>query len=473
MSIAVGGLVSGLDTNSMIEQLLELERQPIVTLQQKEADYQVELTAYGSLKGVLGSLRSSVEALDSASSFTGFSAVSGNDNLFGVSADENATSGSYDITVKQLAEVHKLASGGFSDAEYVGEGTLHFKVGNGSTTDIDISATDTLAEVAQAINEAEAGVRAGVIFDGTDYFLTLAADETGVENVINLTVTDTGDTNDTDMNGLSRLVYEAGVTENLSHIQDAADAIITVDGVTNIHRAGNVVNDVIQGVTITLESAPVAPDNQATLTVSRDLETVVSKITAFVDAYNETIALFDAYQSYNSDSETAGVLLGDATTKTIRNRLNTMLTGTLSGVESFSRLTDLGIALNREGQLEIDASTLNSALEDYFDEVLQFFTQSTEGSEGFAVRMTDTLDAILSSTNGTLAARTDGIQDSIDDIGDQVERLEMRVLAWETRTRAQFNALEVLLAEYQTTGDYLSQQIGSLQNLNNYISNRG
>ena len=473
MSIAVGGLVSGLDTNSMIEQLLELERQPIVTLQQKEADYQVELTAYGSLKGVLGSLRSSVEALDSASSFTGFSAVSGNADLFGVSADENATSGSYDITVKQLAEVHKLASGGFSEAETVGEGTLHLKVGNGSTTDIDISATDTLAEVAQAINNAEAGVRAGVIFDGSDYFLTLAADDTGVENIINVTVTDTGDTNDTDMNGLSRLVYEAGVTENLSNIQDAADAIITVDGVTNIHRAGNVVNDVIQGVTITLESAPVVPDNQATLTVSRDLETVVSKITAFVDAYNETIALFDEYQSYNSDSETAGVLLGDATTKTIRNRLNTMLTGTLSGVESFSRLTDLGIALNREGQLEIDASILNSALEDYFDEVLQFFTQSTEGSEGFAVRMTDTLDAILSSTNGTLAARTDGIQDSIDDIGDQVERLEMRVLAWESRTRAQFNALEVLLAEYQTTGDYLSQQIGSLQNLNNYISNRG
>ncbi|MBW2641746.1 MAG: flagellar filament capping protein FliD, partial [Deltaproteobacteria bacterium] len=106
-------------------------------------------------------------------------------------------------------------------------------------------------------------------------------------------------------------------------------------------------------------------------------------------------------------------------------------------------------------------------------DVLQFFTQSTEGSEGFAVRMTDTLDGILSFTQGTLVARTDGIQDSIDDIGDQVERIEMHVLAWETRTRAQFNALEVLLAEYQTTGDYLSQQIGSLQNLNNYISNRG
>ena len=470
MSISVGGLISGLDTNSMIEQLLELERQPILKLQQHEAAYQVELSAYGSLRGILGSLQSAVEDLDSVSNFTHFSAVSGDTDLFSVSADENATSGSYDITVQQLAEVHKLTSGAFSEDELVGEGTLHLKVGNGSTTDIDVSATHTIVDVAQAINDAEAGVRAGVIFDGTDYFLTLAADETGVENVINLTVTDTGDTNDTDMNGLSRLAYEVGVTENLSNIQDAADSIIKVDGIADIHRDTNVINDVIEGVTLTLESAPAEPDNQTTLTVSRDTETVVSKITAFVDAYNETIALFDEYQSYDSDSETAGVLLGDATTKSMRNRLNTLVTGTVSGVESFSRLTELGITLNTEGQLEVDASTLNSALEDYFDEVLQFFTQSTEGAEGFAVRMTDTLDGILSFTQGTLTARTNGIQDSIDDIGDQVERLEMRVLAWETRTRAQFNALEVLLAEYQTTGNYLTQQIVSLQNLNRYIS---
>jgi flagellar hook-associated protein 2 len=472
MSISVGGLVSGLDTNSIIEQLMELQQKPIVKLQQKEAAYQVELSAYGSLKGILDSLQSAVEDLDSVSNLTRFSAVSGDTDLFSVSADENATAGSYGITVQQLAGVHKLTSGAFSKEEYIGEGTLHLRVGNGSTMDIDVSATDTIVEMAQAINDSEAGVRAGVIFDGAaGYFLTLAADETGVENVINLTVTDTGDANNTDMNGLSRLVYDKGVTENLSNSQDAADSIVTVDGVADIHRDTNVINDVIEGVTLTLESAPAAPDNQTTLTVSRDLDAVASQITAFVDAYNEAIDVFETYQSYDTDSEDAGVLLGDAATKSMRNRLNTMVTATVSGVESFTRLADLGITLNREGRLEVDSSTLNSALEDHFDDVAQFFTQSTEGSEGFAVRMEDTLYAILRSTDGTLAARTDGIQNSIDGIEDQVERIEMRNLAWEARTRAQFNALEVLLAEYQTAGDSLTQQIMSLQNLNNYISN--
>ena len=74
---------------------------------------------------------------------------------------------------------------------------------------------------------------------------------------------------------------------------------------------------------------------------------------------------------------------------------------------------------------------------------------------------------------GALAARTKGIQTSIDHIGDQVERMELRNQAWEARTRAQFNSLELLLAEYQTTGNYLTQQIAGLQNLNNYVANKG
>ena len=472
MSISVGGLISGLDTNSIIDQLLALQQKPIVKLQQQEANYQVELSAYGSMQAVLDSLKSAMGGLDSVSDLTSFSATSGDTDLFSVSADENATAGSYDITVQNLAKVHKLTSGAFTETEAVGGGTIHLRLGDAAAVDISVSATDTIVDVAQAINDADAGVNAAVIFDGTSYFLTLTGEETGAANLIDLTVTD-DDTNNTDTNNLSRLVYEAaGATKNLNNTQTAEDSMITVDGVSNISRDTNVIDDVIEGITITLESAPAA-DNEAVLTVSRDTSATVSKINSFVSAYNEVLDLFEAYQSYDQGTETAGVLLGDATTNSIRNSLENLIRDIVPGVESFSRLADLGIALNSEGRMEVDSSTLNSALDDHFDDVLQFFTQSAEGSEGFAVRMVDAVDAILDSTAGTLAARTDGIQNSIDDIEDQVERIEMRNLAWETRTRAQFNALELLLAEYQATGNYLTQQILGMQNLNNYISNRG
>jgi flagellar hook-associated protein 2 len=473
MSISVGGLASGLDTNSIIEQLMEVQQRPITMLQQQEAAYQVELSAYGTLQGELSNLKTALENLDSVDGLTGFSASSGSADFVSVSADDSATSGSYSLTITQMADVHKLTSGAFSEAETVGEGTLHLMVGSGTATDIDVTATDTIDDVAQSINEADAGVSAAVIFDGSNYFLALTAEETGVDNVINLTVTDTGDANNTDLNGLSRLVFDSGVTENLSNTQDAADAIITLDGVADIHRDSNIINDVIQGVTITIDSAPDAPDNTATISVSRDTAVTISKIDAFVSEYNTVLEFFDAYQEYDKTSETAGVLQGDATTNGIRNRLENSISNTISGVESFNQLGDLGIALNSKGLLEANTATLTDALNDHFDEVLQFFTQSTEGAEGFAVRMADTLDGILDTTDGSIAARTTGIQSSIDAIEDQVERVEMRNLAWETRTRAQFNSLELLLAEYQTTGNYLSQQIAGLQNLNNYVANRG
>ena len=474
MSISVGGLISGLDTNSMIDQLLALQQQPIITLQQKEADYQVKLSAYGSLQSTLSSFKSAMDGLDSTSDLTSFSASSGDADLFTVSAAGNVVPGSSSITVQQLAGAHKLAStaaGAFSVEELVGEGTIHLKVGSGSTMDIGVSATDTIDDVAQAVNDANAGVRATVIFDGTNYFLTLTTEETGEENVINLTVTDTGDADNIDMNGLSRLVYDKGVTENLTQAQPAADSIITVDGVADIHRDTNTIDGVVSGVTITLESAP-ATDNEAVLTVSRNTSAIVSKINSFVSAYNNVLDFFSTTQSYNQDTETAGVLMGDSTTNSIRTRLDRLVKDTVPGVESFSRLTDLGITLNNKGRLEVDSSALNGAIDDNFDDAVKFFTQTTEGSEGFAVRMADTLDAMLDSTDGTLDARTDGIQNSIDNIQDQVERIEMRNQAWEVRTRAQFNTLELLLAGYQNTGNFLSQQITGMQNLNNYVSNR-
>jgi flagellar hook-associated protein 2 len=472
MSLSVGGLMSGLDTNSIIDQLLALQQKPIVKLQQQEAAYQVELSAYGSLQSTLSSLKSAMENLDSASDLTSFSASSSDTDLFTVSAGDTAVSGSYSITVTQMAKVHKLTSCGFSEGELVGKGIIQLKVGDGSTMDIAVSATDTIDDVAQSINDAKAGIKATVIFDGTNYFLTLSGEDTGSANKISLMVTDEDGFNK-DASNLSRLFYEDLDPENqMVQAQAAADSIITIDGIAGIHRNSNTIDDVVSGVTITLESAPDA-DNQADLTVSGNTLEIISKIDSFVSAYNNVLDFFDASQSYSQNTEIAGVLLGDATTNSIRNRLRNMVTNTVPGVESFERLTDLGITMNSEGRLEVDSSTINSALDDHFDDVVEFFTQTTEGSEGLAVRMVDTLDVMLDSTGGTLDTRTDGIQNSIDDIQDQVEHIEIRNLAWETRTRAQFNALELLLAGYQNTGNYLTQQITGMQNLNNYISNRG
>ncbi len=477
MSLSVGGLASGLNTEDIVSQLLTIQQQPIARLQAQEADYQLELTTYGTLQGYLDSLLTAMEDFDTESEMVSYTATSGDTDLFTVTADEDANLGSYNVTVQQLAEAHKLTSSAFTDGELVGEGTLHINVGADSVTDIEVSDTDTIEDVAQSINDADVGVQAVVMFDGTDYFLTLTAEETGADNVITLTATEAGtaqsDPENIDTAGLSRLVYDAvGGTTNLDNTNDPADAILTIDGVADIHRDSNTIDDVLPGITLTLNSAPDSPDNQSTLSVTTSTSTITSKINAFVSAYNYVLEIIETGQAYDADTGVAGILMGDATTNSIRNSLENMVSNSVLGNNSFSRLSDLGIALNDEGRLEVDSDTLTSALKDNFDDVIQFFTQSTEGSEGFAVRMVEKLDGILDSSNGVLTARQDGIQSSIDKIQTQIERSETRLTTWEVRTRAQFNSLELLLAEYQATGDYLTQQIAGMQNLNSYIAGR-
>jgi flagellar capping protein FliD len=79
---------------------------------------------------------------------------------------------------------------------------------------------------------------------------------------------------------------------------------------------------------------------------------------------------------------------------------------------------------------------------------------------------------MLDSSTGTFASREKGIKNSIDGINDQIQQHQLRTALWEERTRAQFNAMEALLAQYQSAGDYLGQFVTGMQNLNSFISNK-
>lgn len=474
-TISVGGLASGLDTESIVSQLVALERKPITNLQKKEANYQVQLTAYGTLQGTLSSLNTAASALDKVSDFNIFKASSADPNIFTVSADSNAVKGSYNITVHNIAQVQKLTSSGFGKTESVGAGTLTIQVGTGDAMTVDVAAGDTIQNVANAINAQKGDVSANVISDGTNSYLTLTSENTGTANTIKITVNDTGDSNNTDTNGLSRLAYEKGVTENttMTQTQEALDALIDVDGVTGIKRSSNTLEDVITGVTIDLLKAHDTPATQSTkLTVSRDTSAITSAVDKFISAYNDVVNLIKTDQSYDSDTKTGGTLLGDSTLKLIERRLSSLFNSRFSGMGSISSLSDLGITRKDDGTLTVSSATLTKKLNTNYNDVVQFFTQTTTGKEGFSVRLKNELDGILNSTDGVIVAKQKGIQKSIDGIEEDITQIDARATMNEERIRAQFNALEALISNYQTTGNYLTQQLTSLQNLNTAISNK-
>lgn len=476
MTFSVGGLVSGLDTDSIISKLLEIEKKPVTQLQQQEAGYNVKLSAYGQLKSLLSGLRSAARNLDSLSDITTYAATSSNAGVLTADAEISAVKGTYSITVQSIAEVQKLKSDGFNAGEAVGEGTIHLKLGSGAATDIAVKASDTVNDIASAINATQIGITATVITDGSRSYLTLASQKTGEANVIDLTVTEAGtagpdDPENLDTSGLSRLVYQKGATENLTQTQAAADALISVDGVENIRRASNTIGDVIPGVTLYLhDTAPSAP---LKLTISRSDTLLTNRVNAFIDAYNQLADYLKQAQLYNASTKETGSLFADATTRTIDSIVKGLIARTVPGAASgFSRLAELGITTNGDGDLEMNSATFNARLSQDFDAVASFFTKMDTGSEGFAVKVGKAVDSMLSLTSGILTTRTDGVQKSIDGIEAQIARLNDRVNNTQDRLKKQFTSLEVLLGQYQGLSDSLTQQLSALENLNSAISKK-
>ena len=469
MGIGVSGLMSGLDTDSIISKMMEIEKQPILLLQKREAGYQAKISAVGTLKSGLSDLQTAAQALKTSDDFTAFTATSGNTDVLGVSASDNAAPGTYYATVTQLAQAQQVRSAAFTASdEVVGTGTLTIQVGTGTAVDIAIDSTNqTLAGIATAINNADAGVTAAVADDGSgNFYLTLVSQETGTDNTITFSVAD-GDGNNDDAAGLSGL-YTTPASHTLTETQAAKNAQLTVNGIP-VERSGNTIDDLIDGVTLTLKQED--PGNPFSVTVSRDLSSVKSKVTDFVDKYNSLVDSFENLQSYNAETSSGGTLLGDSTTSTIRSRLQSMLYTQVDGVDdAVNGLSALGIEVDRYGKLSLDDTTLTTALQDNRSDVVDFFTQTTSGSEGFAVQLDDLLDSYLGSTDGLLKTKTDGLQSSIDDIDDQVERINDRLAMKEETLRNQFNALETLLSDFQATSSALNQQLQSLSGLNTQIS---
>ncbi len=482
MSIAISGLVSGLNTSSIISQLQDVERQPIIAIQKQEAAYQVQLSAYSTLQGNLTDLKNAANNLAGKDNITTSSATSSNTSLLTASATSATMSGSYSITVNALASVQKLNSTGFTQTEAVGSGTIHLKVGSNAATNITVGTTDTIANVATSINNANAGVTASVIYNGTSYYLSLATQQSGAANTISLTVTETGTTLPTDplnqdTTGLSRLVYDnTSAVHNLTQIQAAADANLSVDGITNIKRSSNTISDVISGVTLNLQGANTALP--VTLTVQQDYTLLNTRISAFVSAFNTLVDTLNAQQSYDPSTRTAATLFGDSTTRMIQDQVTSLALNAVPGMASgFKTLADMGITQATPGDysklshLQFNSATLTSKLNSNPTAVGNFFTSTTLGAQGFGLTMTNALQNILTPSTGLLATRTQGIQNTLTAMNKQVTDMTARLNDTQTRLQNQFTSLEVILSKYKSTASSLTTQLAQLQS--GWASNSG
>ena len=390
------GIGSGLDIESLVTQLVAAERAPTDSrLTRQESRLTAELSAFGAFKGALAGFQNSLADLTNLAKFGQYTATSSNSEQVGVSAGSKATAGSYELAVSQLARAHSLASGSFAaTTDAVGTGTLTFRFGttdytpadpgpqsyNGFTVNagrgvatIAIDAgNNTLAGVRDAINEADIGVKAAIVNDGSGYRLLLSSAQTGAANSLEITVDDTGDGNHVDAAGLSALAFNSGAA-NMGQTVAAQDALFSINGL-GISSAENQARNAIDGVTITLkELTGTAP---VTLTIAENRDSVKTAISNLIAGYNSFNQTVNSLMAYNAETRSASPLQGDFSARSIASQLRQTLSNAVAGFNGpFSSLSEIGITTESNGNLKLDSVRLDKILVENFDQIAGLFAQ--------------------------------------------------------------------------------------------------
>ncbi|WP_091849645.1 flagellar filament capping protein FliD [Marinobacter segnicrescens] len=378
MAISSLGVGSGVLTSDLVDQLVAAERKPTETrLTQKTQQTEALLSAYGKLRSAVTELRLPMRQLSSPDNLKAFSASSSNDDI-GVSVDATkASRGTYSVEVTSLASAQALASQTVfadRDATSVGQGELQLSVGDKITNITIDSSNDTLQGLANAINESDAGVSAGVIDTGSGYQLVLSADETGTANAVSISVTgDTGGT-DTDNEGLSRFAFNTGMDADagLQETIAASDAVMKVNGV-EVTRSTNTFENVIDGLTFDIKA-----EGTSTIKVSQDLGAVADRVQGFVDKFNGLQSTIDSLAGFNAEAGVGSLLTGDSTVRGVQNQLRSILTRVVPGMENASvrSLADVGITTDWEtGGLEFDRAKFEEQLKANPDDVTALFAE--------------------------------------------------------------------------------------------------
>jgi flagellar hook-associated protein 2 len=479
MALSAPGIGANLDVAAIVAQLMRFERRPLALLDRREAGVQAKLSAYAQIRAALAGLQTALDALAAPATFGARKTSLADPSLVAVTAGPQAAVATHSVEVRALARAHLLKSESFAGASaVVGRGTLRIETGryqaqgddvvfvaSGPAREIAIAAGgDTLEAVRAAINASPAGVQATIVNESANSsHLVLAATATGLGHALRITVSGDADGNDTDASGLSRLIYDASLASgtpapsHLSEVQAAADAVMVLDGIA-IVRSSNTIEDAADGLVFTLLRA--APDTPTALAVVPDRSRAQAAVEAFVKSYNEALAALRKWSGVDPATGRGSVLFGEGTVQAIESRLRALaFAHAESGSEPIRSLSDAGVRFQRDGTLALERERLAAAFDTAPRALAALFSAS---EHGIAVKMRDALAAMLAPA-GPIAARTAGLDTRLRGIEREREALDERLARIEERLRAQFMALDGLIASMRKTSDFLQAQLAALQ----------
>lgn len=440
--ITSSGLASGIDTNAILAQLVQIQKFPIQKLQQRQSDISTKAAKLSDLTTKLKALADAAKKLGNVGDLLSYSATTGDEGIASVTASGSASPATYSLKVLGLAKAEKNLSAGFSSStETVAGGTLSFSINGGTANDVVIDAGDSLSTVVNKINGADAGVTATIINDGqgtpTSYKILLTASTTGYTGAASdaVTIGDSG----------TGLTFAESVT--------ATNATLELDDQL-VTRTTNSFSDLVTGLSFTLKG-----EGTTSLQVASDPDAVVDRVSEFVDAFNSAMGAVLKELKVTSDTKRSATLAGEPFMRSLQAALSAIVSKDVGDTGGpFTTLASLGLGMTQTGTLKLDEGAFKKALETNAASLAGVFTKESTGAvalfDDLVSQYTDPVDGALTRSAKTLASRKSSLSDRISTLQDRAD-------SYETRLRNQFIAMERSIALIQSQGARMMAILGS------------
>ena len=415
--IQITGLVSGLDSTSIVQKLVELEKAPVALLQNKQLAISDQVTAWQTFNTKLLTLNTATHNLDTNQKFRGTvgaftNNVSGGASIVNMSTIGNTGSGTYSFGVTNLATQQKMQSTvGFSSVNAsTGLDSLTITTANGSTVQqqnglgpgapatpgTSMTFTQgTLQDLSNAINSSSLGITANIVNSGSStapsYQMLLTSNGTGTDQSFTV----------------SSVVGQNGLGPNstplaFSTTQAAKDATVTLDGLT-VTRSSNTINDLIPGLSLSLTGT-----GSGQITLASDNAGILKNVQDFTTAYNDVMDFARTQMTYTKGQDTPP-LFANSTLINIQQSLSSIVSGPVDGLPAnngYTSLSQVGVTTDTNNHLSVDTGLLTQALNTNPSGVRRLFTSNSQGTYTHIIATGATVSGVydtqvVNDANGT------------------------------------------------------------------------
>jgi flagellar hook-associated protein 2 len=437
---------SGIDPK-MVDQLVELERAPVKRVEDRKNSLVEEQKAFNELKGLVSGLGNSLNGMRTRADFFKLKLESSHPDILMGTADFNIVPGNYEVEVLSTARTHKVLAEAFPDKDStpVGFGYMVIEKEDGSYFDIEIAPDkSTLNDVANSINDSNAGVRAIVMntkehlaTEGEDsYRLLVVSEASGKEAKVYI---------DPDT---TYLEFKEQVTGR--NLEMLFEDVMVYDEDNNIE-------DLMPGMTLNAKRSE--PGTKIQITVGYDQEKTVETIKNFVDNYNKVSEWLEKQFQVDPQSGQASALSRGNTLRSVRRALQEATQ--FQGSGKYRNLADVGITTDpKTGALKMDEAKVKQSLADEYVEVAKLFIQSERGL-GIGTRMSDAVRALENRSGGAISSKDREYSRALQELDSDIERKERLAGQRGEAVKRRFTALEGLLSGMKAQGDYLQQRLAS------------